>query len=228
MSAVTSSRGFLSSGLPQILPIFPLAGVVLLPQARLPLNIFEPRYLAMIDHALGSGRIIGMIQPSTPQTSLSSTPPVYHVGCAGRITSFTETDDGRFLVALTGLCRFTVAEELAQDHPWRRVRPDWNSYLDDLKPLPEIQKNTIDRTRLVQALHPYFREEGITLDKNVVDNAPDDVLISSLVMMCPLPPSEKQALLEAPDLAARAKLLTALLEMACMPGHDEGEGGAKH
>jgi Lon protease-like protein len=225
MSAVAATAEFVLSALPDTLPIFPLSGVVLMPQARLPLNIFEPRYLAMVEDALGSGRMIGMIQPATSHNPINATPPVYRIGGAGRITSFTETDDGRFLIALTGMCRFAVAEELPQEFPWRRVRPDWSAFLDDLKPPPEIN---LDRAHLLQILQPYFREEGITLDRSVVENAPDDVLISSLVMICPLEPSEKQALLEAADLPARAQLLTALLEMACMPGQGEKEGGAKH
>jgi Lon protease-like protein len=225
MSAVVSPGSFVPSALPEILPVFPLSGVILLPQARLPLNIFEPRYLAMIEDALGRERIIGMIQPSAPENSVQKLPPVYRIGCAGRITSFTETDDGRFLIALTGLCRFAVNEELPVERPWRRVRPDWSTFLDDLKPPADT---AIDRLRLLATLQPYFREEGINLDRHVMENAPDDVLVSSLVMICPLEPNEKQALLEAPDLQARAQLLTALLEMACMQRQSEGEGGARH
>lgn len=220
-----SSGAFVPAALPEVLPIFPLSGVVLLPQARLPLNIFEPRYLAMVEDALGHERMIGVIQPSVPESPAQKVPPVYRVGCAGRITSFTETDDGRFLIALTGMCRFTVSEELPIERPWRRVRTDWTEFLDDLKPAAET---SIDRERLLTALQPYFREEGINLDRQVVENAPDDVLVSSLVMICPLEPNEKQALLEAPDLSARAELLTVLLEMACMQGQGEGEGSAKH
>ncbi len=156
---------------------------------------------------------------------LKKTTPLYRIGCAGRITSFTETDDGRFLIALTGLCRFTVSEELLSESPWRRVHPDWSHFLDDLKPSADI---AVDRLRLLETLQPYFQEEGINLDRHVVENAPDDVLISSLVMICPLEPNEKQALLEAPDLPARVQLLTALLEMACISGHGEKEGSARH
>ena len=224
MSAVVSPGPFVPSALPEVLPVFPLAGVLLLPQARLPLNIFEPRYLAMIEHALGRERMIGMIQPFTAET-LTQTPPLYRIGCAGRITSFTETEEGRFMIALTGLCRFTVTEELPLKHPWRQVRVSWSEFLDDLKPSTET---AIDRSRLLTALKPYFREEGINLDPHVVDNAPDDVLIASLVMICPLESNEKQALLEAPNLQERAQLLTALLEMACIQGQAEGENGAKH
>lgn len=225
MSVLATASAMTPSILPQVLPLFPLAGVVLLPQARLPLNIFEPRYLAMVEDVLGSGRMFGMVQPMGPQTPPTISQPVYRTGCAGRITSFTETDDGRFLIALTGVCRFTIAEELGADRAWRRVAPDWSGFLDDLTPPPE---GAIDRARLLQALQPYFKEEGINLERAVIENAPDDVLVSSLVMICPLEPSEKQALLEAADLPARAQLLTALLEMACMPCQGEGEGGARH
>ncbi len=198
---------------------------MLLPQARLPLNIFEPRYLALVEHALGQDRIIGMIQPSGGENGVQKSMPLYRIGCAGRITSFSETDDGRFMIALTGLCRFVITEELQTDDLWRRVRADWKDFLEDLKPPPEI---TINRSRLLNALQPYFQEEGIDLDRSVMENTPDDVLISSLVMICPLAPNEKQALLEAPDLTARADLLTAFLEMACLPGHAEGESGIRH
>jgi Lon protease-like protein len=225
MSAVASPGKFSPASLPNILPIFPLSGVVLLPQARLPLNIFEPRYIAMIEDALRRDRIIGMIQPCAPENTTQKIPPLYRIGCAGRITSFTETDDGRFLIALTGLCRFAVTEELGSEPPWRRVRPDWSHFLDDLKPPTDI---AVDRLRLLETLQPYFQEEGINLERNVIENAPDDVLISSLVMICPLEPNEKQALLEAPDLPARVQLLTALLEMACLSGRSEKEGSARH
>jgi hypothetical protein len=226
MSAIVASSGsFLASALPETLPLFPLSGVVLLPQARLPLTIFEPRYIAMIESALGHGRVIGMIQPTVAQSS-DKVQPIYRIGGAGKITSFTEMDDGRFLIALTGLCRFTVAEEIQLENPWRCIRPDWSGFLEDLK--PPSNKESIDRERLLDALEPYFREEEISLDRGIVDNASDDVLVSSLVMICPLEPNEKQALLEAPDLAARAGLLTALLEMACMSGQNDGEGNSRH
>lgn len=220
MSSVATASAFAPSALPDILPIFPLTGVVLLPHGRLPLNIFEPRYLAMIDDVLGQGRIIGMVQPTAPETRENPVPPVYKIGCAGRISSFSETDDGRFLIALTGLCRFTVAEELPPEKPWRRVRTDWSAFLHDLD--PPVEDTPIDRPRLIQALGPYFKEEGLELDWGMVENTPNDVLISALAMICPLEPNEKQALLEAPDLPARAALLTALLEMACVPNPVEG------
>jgi Lon protease-like protein len=215
--------------LPDTIPLFPLSGVVLLPHARLPLNIFEPRYLSMIDDVLGQGRIIGMIQPSTPglvtDGQESSAPSLYSIGCAGRITSFNETEDGRFLLGLTGLCRFTVKDELPMgDKPYRRASVDWQKFLADMH---EADDHEIDRKRLSAVLQHYFKLQGIAADWNAVQNTPNDLLISSLVMICPLAPNEKQALLEAPNLHARADMLMALLEMASMP-QAETETGSKH
>lgn len=213
--------------LPETLPIFPLANAVLLPRARLPLNIFEPRYLAMIEDVMGQGRIIGMIQPNAPfnpgDVLEVGAPPIFNVGCAGRITSFNETEDGRFLIGLTGVCRFTVAEELPFDKPYRRVKADWQKFTGDLD---QPEDTDIDRKRLAGVLQHYFKLQGIAADWNAVQNTPNDLLISSLVMICPLAPNEKQALLEAPDLHTRADMLVALLEMASMP-QNEVEG-ARH
>lgn len=220
MSATSSPP----SVLPDVLPIFPLSGVVLLPRARLPLNVFEPRYLQMIDDMLGQGRVIGMVQPSVPMGEGGLTPPVYRVGCAGRITSFTEADSNRFLIELTGMCRFSIAEELPSDNLYRRIKPDWQDFITDMDG-PEDAP--IDRNRLKSVLMPYFKMNEISVDWEAVQNAPNDMLVSSLVMICPLPPNEKQALLEAPDLMARAMMLTTLLEMASMT-QSESEGGARH
>jgi len=211
--------------LPETIPIFPLPGVVLLPRARLPLNIFEPRYISMIDDVLGQGRVIGMIQPNAPEGHDNLLPPTYKIGCAGRITSFTETEDGRFLIGLTGLCRFTVTEELPFEKLYRRAKVDWQKYLGDMNEPEDID---IDRKRLVATLQHYFKLQGIAADWNAVQNTPNDLLISSLVMICPLAPNEKQALLEAQNLHARADMLMALLEMASMPQSVEAEGAAKH
>jgi Lon protease-like protein len=212
----------LAASLPDELPIFPLTGAVLLPQARLPLNIFEPRYLAMIEDALGKGRLIGMIQPSTGDDT--GTPPLYSVGCAGRITSFNETEDGRLLVVLTGVCRFRVAQEPMTERLYRTVKPDWQPFLADLTDtnVPEI-----DRSRLIELLHTYFKKNAISVDWKMVENAPDDVLISTIIMICPLAPNEKQALLEADEFLARARMLQTLLEMAVMP-QAENEAEIKH
>ncbi|MDE2029313.1 MAG: LON peptidase substrate-binding domain-containing protein [Alphaproteobacteria bacterium] len=206
------------SALPMELPVFPLVGAVLLPQARLPLNIFEPRYLAMIEDALGKGRMIGMIQPSAAEDV--AVPPIYSVGCAGRITSFNETDDGRLLIVLTGVCRFRVLSETPTTKLYRAVRPDWSPYLSDLTP---EEPEEIDRERLIGLLQIYFRKHGISVDWNVVQNAPDDVLVPTIIMISPFAPNEKQALLEAADFNTRAQMLEALLEMAVMP---QGESEA--
>ncbi|MGB9153144.1 MAG: LON peptidase substrate-binding domain-containing protein [Alphaproteobacteria bacterium] len=214
MTSILISAKTIASALPEELPVFPLAGAVLLPQARLPLNIFEPRYLAMIEDALGKGRLIGMIQPSTDDESASSPPPLYSVGCAGRITSFNETDDGRLLVVLTGTCRFRVISEMPATRLYRTVRPDWKPYLADLN---ESEPTEIDRARLIDLLQIYFKKHSISVDWSVVQNAPNDVLVPTIIMICPLEPNEKQALLEAESFAARARMLVTLLEMAVMP-----------
>lgn len=225
MSASLSSSLPSVSALPETLPLFPLSGVVLLPQARLPLNIFEPRYISLIEHVLGQpGRMIGMVQPNTLEDKENIVPSLYKIGCAGRITSFNETEDGRYLINLTGICRFTIVEELAHDFPYRIARPDWSKYVGDLLAPEDVD---INRKHLIGILENYFKVHGIIADWNAVQNTPSDMLISSLVMICPLPPNEKQALLEAPDLKTRADLLNTLLEMASLP-QGESEGSARH
>ncbi|HSK38691.1 MAG TPA: LON peptidase substrate-binding domain-containing protein [Arenibaculum sp.] len=210
--------------LPGTLPIFPLADVLLLPRARLPLNVFEPRYLAMVEDAMAAGnRMIGMIQPSDPGDR-SSEPAVYGMGCAGRVTSFSETDDGRYLITLTGTCRFNVAEELATTRGYRRVVPDWSPFESDLDPPGEVE---LDRPRLVGGLRAYFKQNGLTANWDAVENTPDERLINSLSMICPLSASEKQALLEAPDLGERARLMITMIEMAVFNQND-GNTSARH
>lgn len=210
------------SALPDELPVFPLVGAVLLPHARLPLNIFEPRFLAMVEEALGKGRLIGMIQPST--TREMQNPPLYSVGCAGRITSFTENDDGGMSIVLTGVCRFRVVTELSASRLFRTVKPDWQPYLTDLG---ENDPSDIDRDRLIGLMQLYFKKNAITVDWNVVKNAPNDVLLPTIIMICPLAPNEKQALLEAGSFSAQADMLVTLLEMAAMP-QTENEAELRH
>lgn len=222
-TAATSSLA--PSALPDVLPLFPLTGVLLLPRGRLPLNIFEPRYLSMTEDALAHGRLIGMVQPSVPETQ-EPLPPLFHIGCAGRITSFTETEDGRFLIGLTGVCRFRIRDELPIERGYRRARAEWEDFLADIGGPDE---NEIDREKLLGILRHYFKLHSIAADWNAVQNTHNETLISSLAMICPLAPNEKQALLEAPDLPARAEMLMALLEMASMPQAVEAEGGvARH
>jgi Lon protease-like protein len=208
-----------SSGitLPDILPIFPLSGVLLLPRSRLPLNIFEPRYLAMTRDSLGGERLIGMIQPLDPEIR-EMNPPVYPTGCAGRITAFSETDDGRYLITLTGVSRFRIRDELPLLSGYRRVHPEWGEFAGDLDPA----EPNFDRSRLTRGLRAFFTQRGIEADWTMIDKAPGEHLVHSIAMLCPFAPSEKQALLDAPDLAARAELLTGLVEMAALGPTAEG------
>jgi hypothetical protein len=212
-----------SAALPAILPIFPLTGVLLLPRGRLPLNIFEPRYLAMTRDALAGERLIGMVQPSNPAGSASN-PPVYPTGCAGRITSFAETEDGRFLITLTGTSRFRIREELPLLEGYRRVVPEWREFARDLENEDEAG---FDRDRLLRGLRAYFQQHQISADWDAVTAVPGERLVTSIAMICPFEPSEKQALLEAPDLDERARLLTAIVEMAVLNRPSDG-AGARH
>ena len=212
------------TALPTILPIFPLTGVLLLPRGRLPLNIFEPRYLAMTRDALAGERLIGMVQPSDPRVR-GDNPPVYPTGCAGRITSFSETDDGRFLIALTGLSRFRIREELPLLEGYRRVVPEWREFGGDLQTEDEPG---FDRDRLLLGLRAYFQHHQMQADWDAITSVPGERLVTSIAMICPFEPSEKQALLEAPDLAERARLLTAIVEMAALNQPQDGAGSARH
>ncbi|MGO4721836.1 MULTISPECIES: LON peptidase substrate-binding domain-containing protein [unclassified Inquilinus] len=198
------------------LPVFPLPGVLLLPRGLLPLNIFEPRYLAMIEDALAADRLIGMIQP---RTESAAAPPLYTVGCAGRITSFDETDDGRYLITLTGLCRFRVAAELEERRGYRRVRPDWTGFAADMAAPAAAE---INRAGLDQALTEYFRVAGLSADWEAIGQTPDERLVTSLAMICPFEPQEKQALLEAKDLCERTDLMLSIIRMA-IHGGDAGQ-----
>ena len=211
------------AALPAILPIFPLTGVLLLPRGRLPLNIFEPRYLAMTHDALAGERLIGMVQPSDPAAP-GGNPPVYPTGCAGRITSFSETEDGRYLITLTGISRFRIGEELPMLDGYRRVVPQWGEFTRDLAGEDET---SFDRDRLLRGLKGYFQQHQISADWDAVTAVPGERLVTSIAMICPFDPSEKQALLEAPDLDERARLLMAIIEMAGLHRPGDG-GGARH
>src|SRR5215468_2836334 len=204
--------------LPAILPIFPLPGVLLLPRGRLPLNIFEPRYLAMTRDALAGERLIGMVQPSEP-ADLRGNPPVYPTGCAGRITTFSETEDGRFLITLTGISRFRIREELPLLEGYRRVVPDWREFARDLS---SDDEPGFDRDRRLRGLRAYFQHHRIEADWDAITSVPGERLVTSIAMICPFEPSEKQALLEAPNLDERARLLTAMVEMAALNPPSDG------
>ena len=203
---------------PDRLPLFPRPGALLLPGGQLPLNIFEPRYLRMVDDALGSARMIGMIQPRNG--SPSGAPPLYTIGCAGRITSFSETDDGRYLINLTGMSRFRLTSELNADTPYRLGEIDIDDFRGD--EAQDESAELVDRERLEAAMRHYLDAEGLKTDWEAVTEAPTAALIASLAMGCPFAPNEKQALLEAENAAARAECLIALMEMAQGDGADIG------
>jgi len=196
--------------LPGTLPVFPLAGVLLLPRGQLPLNVFEPRYLAMIDATLAGKRLIGMIQPTEPEEKTLK-PALAQVGCAGRLTAYREADDGRYLVTLTGVCRFRVIEELAVDTPFRQVRAEFAPFASDLA---ASEDSDFPRERLIGALKSYLSRRDLKADWQSVMSAPAETLVNALSMLCPFEPAEKQALLEARDWGERVAILVALLEMA--------------
>lgn len=205
--------------LPATLPIFPLSGVLLLPRGRLPLNIFEPRYLHMTRDALASSRMIGMVQPCAEEPGNGS-PTVYGTGCAGRITSFSETEDGRFLITLTGVARFDIQQEVATMRGYRRVVPNWTRFESDLT---DSRGAVVDRTRLLTGLKAFFNLHSITADWDAIKSTTDERLITSLAMICPFAPNEKQALLEAADLEERSRVMTALIEMAVLSRPSNGD-----
>lgn len=202
---------FEPADLPEALPVFPLQGALLLPGGRLPLNIFEPRYLAMVDDALGGLRLIGMIQPRVKeQIDAGDHPDIYDTGCVGRLTSFTETDDGRYLVTLQGVCRFSVVEELPVFSGYRRVKADYAPWMDDFNSHPA---EGVDREQLLATLKQYLDGQGLQADWKAIEDTPTADLVSVMSMLCPFPPNEKQALLEAPDAAARAQVMISLMDM---------------
>ena len=209
--------------LPRTIPVFPLTGVLLLPGTRLPLNIFEPRYLDMVTDARRSHGLIGMVQPSG-QGRDPMTPPIYGVGGVGRIGDYRETDDGRFLISLAGISRFRIAEELAVTTAYRQVVADWAPYAGDLR--PDDGEAGIDRERLLLGLRAYLETLGSKADWEAIAKAPTPALVDQLAMICPFQPNEKQALLEAGDVRERGRVLTALIEMAVLQSAGGTEDGA--
>ncbi len=213
--------------MPAEFAVFPLTGALLLPGGKLPLNIFEKRYLRMVDDALSSGRVIGMIQPDESRADTPSGPALYRVGCLSRISSFSETADGCYLVTLTGVIRFAVQVELEVQRGYRRVRADLERFkadLEDRGPAP------IDREGLLDALRAYFQAHGFDANWEAIDEMPDGPLVNALAMVCPFEPPEKQALLEAATDPARAQTLLTLLTMGAHAsdfGAREGPSGRR-
>lgn len=211
-------RQFGPADLPDTLPVFPLDEALLLPRGRLPLNVFEPRYLAMFDDAMKtSHRLIGMIQT---QPGDETSPGLRTIGCAGRIVSFSETEDGRYLMVLSGVSRFSPVEELDGFAPYRRVRPDWTRFARDLGPT-DLDEN-FDRPAFLGLLKRYFEASGLSTDWDSLKEADEETLVNSLSMLCPYSVEEKQVLLEAETLAERRANLTALMEFAILSDGDDG------
>jgi uncharacterized protein len=218
MASNAAYRG--PADLPETIPVFPLAGALLLPRGQLPLNIFEPRYLAMIDDALKGARVIGMIQPDETRATAPQ-PDLYEVGCAGRLTSFEETGDGRYLVTLTGICRFRIAEEPPVSTPYRQCRVDFTEFVSDF--MANLGDDEVDRDALLGTLSAYLDANRIEADWSGIRDAPVEALVNGLSMMSPYGAREKQALLEAPDLKTRADLLIAVTEFALAEKGGDGE-----
>src|ERR1700730_5450049 len=199
------------SDLPAVIPIFPLPGALLLPRGQMPLNIFEPRYVAMIDFALSTGhRLIGMIQPDTAHPGPEDKPNLFKVGCVGRITQLAESGDGRYLLQLTGIARFRVKEELPVTTPYRQCQVTY-AFTDDFT--PRKGEDGVDRESLLRSLSAFLEANNLKADWEGIENAPNEALVNALAMMSPYGTAEKQALLEAPDLKTRAEILVALTEI---------------
>jgi len=212
------------SDLAEVIPVFPLAGALLLPRGQMPLNIFEPRYLAMVDDALRLGhRLIGMIQPDNahPGSGSEARPYLYRVGCVGRITQLAESGDGRYLIQLTGVARFRIIEELVVPTPYRQCRVYYNDFIDDFT--ARKGEAAVDRPHLLQALRRFLDVNNLKADWDGIENAPNEALVNALAMMSPYGTAEKQALLEAPDLKTRADMLIAMTEIELAKKNTGGE-----
>jgi Lon protease-like protein len=205
------------SDLPALIPVYPLDGALLLPGCQLPLQIFEPRYLNMVDDAMSGSRLIGMIQ--TRGGGSRAWPTLADVGCAGRITAYAETGDGRYMITLTGICRFAAGEELTTNTPYRQVRPSFDRFAHDLD--DRDGELALDRAAFLAVLRRYLDHKGLEVEWDAARQAPAGALINSLAMGLPLDPPEKQALLEAAALADRAQVLAALLEIDAAADDDE-------
>lgn len=206
-----------TTDLPETIPVFPLPGALLLPRSRLPLHLFEPRYLAMLDDVLKtSSRLIGMVQP---YMSPGGSGKLHAIGCAGKVTAFSETEDGRYMITLSGASRFRIMEEVEGFTPYRRCKVNWQGFDRDLGP---VEKDaTFDRPVFMEALGHYLTDQGLSTDWESLGDAEDELLINSLSMLCPFEPEDKQALLEAPSLTTRRETLMTLIEYARRGGSGE-------
>jgi len=211
--------------LPDMLPVFPLRGAILLPRAPLTLNVFEPRYLALVDHALANNRLMGVVQPG-PDTGSEESPegkavPLREVGCAGRITAFNETEEGHLMISLSGVARFALGREISSDTPFRMYEVDFSSYADDF--ISGHGEDAVDRDRLLDTLRCYLEANNLNADWERINSATNERLVNTLAILCPYGSEEKQALLEAKGLQERAEALVALAEME-LAARDDGSG----
>ena len=220
-----SNRAYLASAdLPVPIPVFPLPGVLLLPRGEMPLNIFEPRYLAMVDDALRDGhRLIGMIQPDIAHSRDEARPALFRVGCVGRITQLAESGDGRYILELTGVARFKVIEEVTALTAYRQCKVDFFAYADDF--IARKGEEAVDRTALLEVLTDFLEANNLKVDWEGIESAPNEALVNALAMMSPYGPAEKQAMLEAPDLKTRAEILVAVTEMDLAKKSTSGDTG---
>ena len=208
--------------LPEIVPVFPLPGALLLPRGQMPLNIFEPRYLALVDDTLRDGRrLIGMIQPDAARPGSETKPNLYRVGCVGRITQLAETGDGRYLIQLTGVARFRIEEELAVATSYRQCRVTFVPFVDDF--VARKGEDAVDRKAVLEALSAFLKANKLKADWEGIENAPNEALVNALAMMSPYGAAEKQAMLEAPDLKTRAEILVAVTEIELAKSKTEEE-----
>ncbi|ARP99122.1 LON peptidase substrate-binding domain-containing protein [Pseudorhodoplanes sinuspersici] len=208
--------------LPEVIPVFPLPGALLLPRGQMPLNIFEPRYLEMIDDALASRhRLIGMIQPDSAHPGPEDRPNLFKIGCVGRITQIAESGDGRYLMQLTGVARFRVEEELTVQTAYRQCRVTYAPFADDF--IARKGEEEVDRKQLLRALSEFLQANNLKADWDGIENAPNEALVNALAMMSPYGTAEKQALLEAPDLKTRAEILVAVTEIELAKSKSDGE-----
>jgi Lon protease-like protein len=209
---------FNKADLPDVIPVFPLPGALLLPRSRLPLHLFEPRYLAMLDDALKTpGRLVGMVQPNPGRNGDKA--GLHMIGCVGRVTQFSETEDGRYMITLTGVSRFRILEEVDGFQPYRRARVSWDGFERDMTaPDPDTG---FDRARFLDLLNRYFTSRDLQTDWESLEQADDELLINSLSMLLGFEPEDKQALLEAPSLSTRRETLVTLIEYALRGGDDE-------
>jgi Lon protease-like protein len=208
--------------LPEVIPVFPLPGALLLPRGQMPLNIFEPRYMEMIDDALASRhRLIGMIQPDSGNPGPEDKPNLFKVGCVGRITQIAESGDGRYLLQLTGVARFRVEEELTVATAYRQCRVTYAPFADDF--IARKGEEEVDRKNLLRTLADFLTANDLKADWEGIENAPNEALVNALAMMSPYGAAEKQALLEAPDLKTRAEILIAVTEIELAKNSSDGE-----